>query len=79
MALVLAIGGMADLLGEGEIRVLKSAHHRRVHADVQDFPAIRIARGIEKPVDRFGIGAFGGRQAQDSAIRFATAAIVFGE
>ena len=53
MALILAIGGVADFLGEREIGVLEGAHHRRVNADVESFAAIGIARGIEHPVDRF--------------------------
>ena len=70
VALVLAIGGVADLLGEREIGVLQRAHERRVHADVQRFQAIGIARGIEHAVERFGVGAGGFGQADDGAIGF---------
>ena len=59
MALILAVSGMADFLREGEIGVLKRAHDRRVHADVQRLAAVWIPRRIEQPVNRFGIRAFG--------------------
>ena len=68
MALVLAIGGVADFFREREIRVLQRAHHRRVHADVERFQAIGIARRIEHPVERFRVGAFRRGQAQHGAI-----------
>ena len=57
MALILAVGSVADFFGESEIGVLQRAHQRRVHADVENFQAIRIARGIQHAVERFGVGA----------------------
>ena len=68
MALILAVGGVADFFREGVIDVLQRAHHGRVHADVQRFEAVEIARRIEKAVDGFRIGALGFRQADHSAI-----------
>ena len=57
VALVLAVGGVADFFGEGVIGVLQGAHHGRVDADVQSFEAVEIARGIEQAVDGFGVAA----------------------
>ena len=34
MALILAIGAVAQFLGEGEVGVLQRAHQRSVNADV---------------------------------------------
>ena len=56
MALVLAVGGVADFFGEGEISVLQRAKDRGVNADVERFAAIGIARGIEKQIDGFASG-----------------------
>lgn len=68
MALVLRVGGVADFFGEGVIGVLESAHHGCVNADVEDFEAIGIARGIEKSVDGFRVGALRFGEAEDSAV-----------
>ena len=50
---------MGDFFGEGVIGVLERAHHGGVDADVESFEAVEIARGVEKAVDCFGIGALG--------------------
>ena len=55
MTLILAVGGVADFLGKSVVGVLQRAHHRRVHADVQSFETIEIARGIEQAIDGFRI------------------------
>ena len=68
MALVLAVGGVADFFREREIRVLQRAHDRRVHADVERFQAIRVARRIEQPVDRLVVRARAFGEAQHGAI-----------
>ena len=57
MALVLAVGGVADFFGEGVMGVLQSAHHGGVDADVENFEAVGIESGVEKAVDGFGVGA----------------------
>ena len=59
VALVLGVGGVADFFGEGVIGVLESAHHGGVDADVEDFEAVGIARGVEEAVNGFGVGALG--------------------
>ena len=70
MALVLAVGGVADFFGEGVIGMLQGAHHGRVDADVQSFEAVEIAGGIEQAVDGFGIAAGGFRETDDGAVGF---------
>jgi hypothetical protein len=55
MPLILAIGGVADFLRKRKIRVLQSAHHRRVHANVQRLQAVRISRRIEHTRDGFTV------------------------
>ena len=59
MTLVLAVGRVADFLRERKIGVLQCAKDRGVHADVERFSAIGIARGIEKQIDGFGVGTGG--------------------
>ena len=59
MALVLAIGGVADFFGESEVGVLQRAKNRGMDADIERFAAIGIACGIEKQIDGFGVGARG--------------------
>ena len=68
VALVLAVGGVADFFGESVIGVLQRAHHGCVDADVESFQAIEIARGIEQAVESFGVGAIGGGEAENGAI-----------
>ena len=68
VALVLAVGGVADFFREREIGVLQRAHDRRVHADVERFQAIRIARGIEQAVDGLVVGACAFGEAEHGAI-----------
>ena len=46
MALVLAVGGVADFFGESVVGVLEGAHDRGVNANVQSFEAIEIAGGV---------------------------------
>ena len=70
MALVLAVGGVTDLLGESVIGVLESAHHRRVDADIESFQPIRISRGIQEQIEGFGIGALGLGASDNGAICF---------
>ena len=70
MALVLAVGSVADFLGESVVGVLKSAHDGGVDADVESFEAVEIARGIEKAVDGFGVAALGFGEASYAAIGF---------
>jgi len=48
---------VADFFGEGVIGVLERAHHGGVYTNVEDFEAVRIAGGVEKAVDGFGVGA----------------------
>ncbi len=57
VALVLGVGGVADFLGEGVIGVLEGAHHGGVDANVENFEAVEIARGVEEAVDSFVVGA----------------------
>ena len=47
MALILAIGGMANFFRKCKIRVLKCAHHRRMHADIQRLQTVWISRRVE--------------------------------
>ncbi len=70
MPLVLAIRRVADFFCEGEIRMLKRAHDRRVHAHVERLQTIRVARWIEQAVDRLGIGARDFRESQHGAVSF---------
>jgi hypothetical protein len=39
-----------------------------VDADVQSFQTIEIARGVEKAVQGFGVGAIGARETENGAI-----------
>jgi len=68
VALILAVRGVADFLGEGVIGVLQRAHHGCVDADVQSFQAIKVARRIEKAVESLGVGAIGGGEADNGAV-----------
>ncbi len=70
MALVLAVGGVADFFGKGVVGVLERAHDRRVDANVKRFQAIEVARGIEQPVDGIEVAALGLRKPNDGAIGF---------
>ena len=68
MALVLAVGGVADLLGEREMGVLQRPHERRVHAHVHRFQAIGIARRVQHAIEGFGVGAFRFGDSNDGSI-----------
>jgi len=46
MALVLAVGGVADFFGEGVVGVLEGAHGGGVDAYVESLEAIEIAGGV---------------------------------
>ena len=70
MALVLAVGGVTDFLRESVVGVLENTHDRRVDANVQGFQTIDIARGIQEPIDGFGVGALRRAEASDGAIGF---------
>src|SRR6266850_833029 len=70
MALVLAVGGVADFFRERVVGVLEGAHHRGVDADVESFEAVEIARGVEQAVDGFGVGALRGGESRDGAEGF---------
>src|SRR5438034_11248971 len=70
MALVLTVGGVADFLCERVIGVLERAHHRRVHAYVERFKAIEIARRVEEAIECVGVGTLRGGEAGDSARGF---------
>ena len=61
MPLVLAVGSVADFFGEGEIGVLQCAHHGRVHANVERFASVGVARRIQHAVQRFCICALRNR------------------
>ena len=70
MALVLAVGSVADFFCEGVIGVLEGAHRGRVDADVESFEAVEISGGIEQAVDGFRVAALRFGLADDGAIGF---------
>ncbi len=70
MALVLAVGGVADFLGESVVGVLERAHHRGVDADVEGFEAVEIASGIQKAIEGLEVAALGFDEAGDGAVGF---------
>jgi signal transduction histidine kinase len=68
MPLVLAIGRMTDSLGEREMGVLESAHHRRMNAHVERFQPVGVSRGIEQTIDRLGVGTGAGWRTDRGAV-----------
>ncbi len=70
MALVLAVGGVADFFGEGVVGVLERAHDGGVDADVERFEAVEVARGIQEAVNGFEVATLGFREAGDGAVGF---------
>ena len=70
MALVLAVGGVADFFRERVIDMLERAHRWCMHADVQSLESIEIARRIEQSVDGLAVAALRFGQAEDGAVGF---------
>ncbi len=70
MTLVLAVGGVADFLGERVVGMLERAHDRSVDADVERFEAVEVTSGIEEAVDGFGVAALGFDETSDGAVGF---------
>ena len=70
MALILAVGSVADFFRKRIIGVLQGLHHGGVYPDIQRFEAIQVACRIEQPIDGLGVRTSRFRQSDNSPIGF---------